>query len=298
MWIIKNSKSGMTLIELLIVLALLTGLASMALVSMGDLSARSRYDITVDRMEKIQAIVAGDGLNTGRFIADMGRLPKAHILEKGQLLNELWNKPLGVPAYKTKSLSIDPAPAYFDSLDGGTLQGGWMGPYFQPVGDALFDGFGNDFSTTGTASISNIIFTGKSSSGTSWYDKTLTNNLSFTANARLTVDVHVINTNASPATWASIPQTAGLTNCAIRLVVPDVDGAQFDKWKNPVSGFTTTASQAQFSGIVPGPRVLVAWAYRAGSGGTNGWWSGYRTIDVRPGAQHVDLYLQQKMEPK
>ena len=83
----------MTLIEVLIVLALLGGLATIALTSMGELSASERVDTTRQRLDAIRTAVIGDGVNPGRFLADMGRLPRVQETEPGMILSELWKLP-------------------------------------------------------------------------------------------------------------------------------------------------------------------------------------------------------------
>jgi len=146
---------GMTLIELVVVLGILAGLASMALVGVGELGARGRHDETVRLMKDIRLAVAGDGLRPGRFISDMGRLPVVQdadgdgTVEEGEALAELWDdmgRTEGVADY-TDAIGQD---------DGGlalpvqittdiSLPGGWSGPYVETPDALLFDGWGNDF---------------------------------------------------------------------------------------------------------------------------------------------------------
>ena len=150
---------AMTLIELLIVLALLGGLATIALTSMGDLSARNRVDTTRQRLDAIRNAVIGDGINPGRFLADMGRLPrvyddsnKAEDEEDGYALRELWED-VGMIGYdKVASEALADAdgrmnwPDTFPGLPAQvTLYCGWNGPYLLIPGKKLFNGFGSDF---------------------------------------------------------------------------------------------------------------------------------------------------------
>ncbi len=140
----------MTLIELLIVLALLGGLATLALTGVGEMSARNRADITRQRLDLIRTAVVGDGVAAGRFIADLGRLPMVQDSAEGLTLDELWNEPSGI-AYGSASTS----PSWPDSLPGlpedVELGCGWNGPYVMLGKDKLFDGFGNDFLIANTA---------------------------------------------------------------------------------------------------------------------------------------------------
>lgn len=141
----------MTLIELLIVLALLGGLATLALTGVGEMSARNRVDITRQRLELIRQAVVGDGVTAGRFIADMGRLPMVQTADEGLTLDELWNETSGI-AYGTASVS----PSWPESISGlpatVELDCGWNGPYVLLSGDELYDGFGNEFLVANIAS--------------------------------------------------------------------------------------------------------------------------------------------------
>ncbi len=144
---VLTSRRGMTLIEVLIVLALLAGLAGMTLTFIDDLDDNSRATITRERLDNIQAAIAGDGLEVGRFVSDMGRLPKVYGGgTEGQELKELWFDVQNVG-------QAPPISGYEPTLDGATftdrisidLAAGWHGPYLLMGSDKLFDGFGNPF---------------------------------------------------------------------------------------------------------------------------------------------------------
>ncbi len=209
----------MTLIEVLIVLALLAGLASMALVSMEDLSSRSRYDITIDRMEKIQAVIAGDGLNLGRFVADMGRLPVIQDYADGKVLSELWTAPSALEFASTIPSSLSwpaadiAAGISFPAWSEFNLHCGWNGPYLvgnNPLDQELYDGFGNDWivETNGTSGEIELITShgsnGEEGGGSSWTDEdqtlVLTNSYS---PATLKVVLKAKDLSAAPI-WSSV----------------------------------------------------------------------------------------------
>ena len=145
----------MTLIELLIVLALLGGLAAIALSGMGEYSARERVETTRQRLSVIHGAVMGDGVNPGRFLADMGRLPKVQETESGMILSELWKLPNNDLRYDAvvmvlRDLTATPPinlwPEAFTALPASVSLGcGWNGPYATITGKKLYDGFGNDF---------------------------------------------------------------------------------------------------------------------------------------------------------
>lgn len=137
----------MTLIELLIVLALLGGLATLALSGAGEMDSRGRAETTRERLDQIRAATVGDGRSAGRFLADMGRLPLVqNAADEGRVLDELWRLPDEALRFgPTES----PALVWPDSLPGlpatAWLDCGWNGPYLLPSGQRLFDGFGNGF---------------------------------------------------------------------------------------------------------------------------------------------------------
>jgi len=74
---------GFTLVELLVVMLILTALASVTLDFTKDFAFQGRYEVTKDRYEKIKRAIIGrpDVLINGQpdisgFVADMGRLPR------------------------------------------------------------------------------------------------------------------------------------------------------------------------------------------------------------------------------
>lgn len=138
----------MTLIELLIVLALLGGLAAIALSGMGEYSARERVETTRSRLDAIHGAVIGGGVSPGRFLADMGRLPRVQETESGMILSELWKLPSDAVGYGTVDFDFaaNPWPETFAGLPTSVSLGcGWNGPYAMLSGKKLYDGFGNDF---------------------------------------------------------------------------------------------------------------------------------------------------------
>ena len=169
--ITSSTRHTMTLIELLIVLALLGGLATIALTSMGELSARDRGDTTRQRLDAIRTAVVGDGVSPGRFLADMGRLPMAPTTAEGKALSELWDREMvdtkivyGVAnppssfdwnGLKNGSTITIPGPGILPTYEKIILFCGWNGPYLIFGKEKLYDGFGNDFFIAKTTAPSN-----------------------------------------------------------------------------------------------------------------------------------------------
>ncbi len=148
-----RSKSGMTLIELVIVLALMAGLAGVALTTVGSMGHRARYDETTARMQLIRRTIITDSGEAGRFMRDMGRLPirfSANTPEnEGRELEELW-RDAGSVGYGDITLDPIPWPDSPAPPTGApttvTLRAGWNGPYLTAINDpesaTFFDGFG------------------------------------------------------------------------------------------------------------------------------------------------------------
>ena len=94
----QRSRSGLTLLEMLLVLFILSAIA-FSTVSMTDrLDLQSRYDDTAVRLENIRSAVVGDPSRqtnnspiVSGFVSDMGRLPNnlGELVEQGAM--PAWN---------------------------------------------------------------------------------------------------------------------------------------------------------------------------------------------------------------
>lgn len=322
-----HSRSGMTLIELLIVLGLLAGLATLALTTTGDLTARSRYEVTRQRMDRVTLALAGDGQRAGRFVSDMGRLPDT--------LNELW---AGTNTFAALPYTVV-VPGFAD-LEG-ELRAGWSGPYMLDSGDALFDGFGADFVYTNALLIAEV------AGRATWLPNNLTNDYTHVTNAVLQVQVSALRNNpaesgalwrnvqpvsATPNTWTSgatnepfnlylyqgqvyvclatntvapvvqsdewrlLSQHEYLSDADVVLVAPDTTGAV--PLASQIPADALLANPVIFTNLTPGVRQIVAYGYTEGdSFTTNGWHSGIQTIEIRPGHNVVHLYLTERLNP-
>lgn len=75
----RDSRAGMTLIELIITLSIMAAVASIALVTLSDMGEVSRYDETERRGLAAQRAVIGQPGEISRFFNDMGRYPKVLV---------------------------------------------------------------------------------------------------------------------------------------------------------------------------------------------------------------------------
>ena len=144
------AKAGFTLLELVIVLAILAALTTVALRSLDGVEDQSRYDATRRSLDNIQAAVLGaanerdaDGslLVTG-FVADVGRLPYAVGNDPTTQLQELWTNPNGLLGF---AIAVAPDDR---SVVLGT---GWRGNYLRLSlsQSSLLDGWGQTYGLFG-----------------------------------------------------------------------------------------------------------------------------------------------------
>jgi type II secretory pathway pseudopilin PulG len=133
----------MTLVELLVVVAILALLTAVAMMSTDVTLGQARYDATIRTLNGIQDAVLGipgarqtDGtLLVSGFLADIGRLPVAVADGTTTGLGELWSNPNGLLPFSIYAATHDPEVL---------VACGWRGPYLQlPIGSSvLYDGWG------------------------------------------------------------------------------------------------------------------------------------------------------------
>jgi type II secretory pathway pseudopilin PulG len=181
----------MTLVELLVVLAILALLTTMAITSSDVVLGQGRYDATVRSLQEIQDAVLGptnarqpDGaVVVSGFLADVGRLPLS--------LAELWSKPNGLAAFAIR-------PASDTDVRVGS---GWRGPYLRlPIGvESLYDGWGNSYqvSTDANGWITAVTSLGADgqSGGSENYDADLSVTLNQQATITISGNVYVLDAN-------------------------------------------------------------------------------------------------------
>lgn len=162
----SNRRAGFTLLELVVVLAILAIVTALAVRSLDGVQDQKRYEATQRGLEEISAAVLGspddraaDGSRTiGGFVADMGRLPRT-VGTADLTLAELWRPPanasfiydvrsaVGIP---TAGFTVMTVAAEDHDLQV-RVPGGWRGPYVRlPIAAAseveeakLLDGWGN-----------------------------------------------------------------------------------------------------------------------------------------------------------
>lgn len=142
----SNMRRGLTLLELVVVLAILAALTTVAAVATDNVISQGRFDLTQKTLENVRRSVIGpDGTDSNTssevlagFVADIGRLPFAVGSDPTTQLAELWSNPAGLEPFGIKTSPSDPEIA---------LACGWRGPYLRlPVGsESLVDGWGNPF---------------------------------------------------------------------------------------------------------------------------------------------------------
>lgn len=163
----SHHQSGLTLLELLVVLTILVALSTVAITSTSGVADQARYEATQRTLENIRDAVIGpanlrdtDGtlLYTG-FVADTGRLPKAvaEVVDGGTVLTlqELWIQPGTLVEYDVRpalaaNIVVDTPSSAAEEEDAVVYLGtGWRGPYLnlKPGTTRIVDGWGSEIAT-------------------------------------------------------------------------------------------------------------------------------------------------------
>ena len=134
----------MTLVELLVVLAILALMTTVAVTSSDVFMSQGRYEATTRTLTDIQEAVLGppnarqaDGtLISLGFVADVGRSPDSTSSDPTLALSELWAQPSGVAPFSLIQSANDTDVV---------VPCGWRGPYLRlGVGQtSIRDGWGN-----------------------------------------------------------------------------------------------------------------------------------------------------------
>ncbi|MEM9368543.1 MAG: type II secretion system protein [Planctomycetota bacterium] len=149
---------GLTLIELVVVLIILTALTGVAVQSLEPLADQSRYEATQQTLEDaggaiFEQLSDGGSLTYTGFVADIGRLPVSVGTAPERYASELWdndrdlNGVADLPAFNLVPFD-DPDTNEDESMRTNNrilVSAGWRGPYLllPPGRDSLIDGFGN-----------------------------------------------------------------------------------------------------------------------------------------------------------
>ncbi|MEM9827984.1 MAG: type II secretion system protein [Planctomycetota bacterium] len=169
----KTKPSGLTMIELVIVLIILAALTGIAVQSLDPIADQARFESTQRTLENIDAAFLGrdsGGAYIG-FIADMGRLPENVNSDPSLALGELWTltgTPHDIHSFSDPTLDTDDIATGVQPLLVPVVAG-WRGPYVNlpPGGNNLVDSFGRPFiinSATVGQSVVSVISQGPDSS--------------------------------------------------------------------------------------------------------------------------------------
>ena len=138
------SRSGVTLVELVVVLAILAMLAGVAVRGLGEVGFRGRVEATRRTMEVIRDGVLGMGDGGGGFVGDVGRLPRLGVWTDGEGQGWLGPRELvegaGFPAHGMhQAVGSNVVARFVGSWDGTNadmaasadvwVKAGWRGPY-------------------------------------------------------------------------------------------------------------------------------------------------------------------------
>ncbi len=135
-----NCRSGMTLLEMVVSLAILAALSTIAVRSIAPLADQARYEATQNVLNELREVTVGatylrqpngQAIVSG-YIADTGSLPTALV--------DLFTQPVGLSAFASQTFDSDR-----DGTDDISLSSGWNGPYMQLGAgvDSVVDGWGN-----------------------------------------------------------------------------------------------------------------------------------------------------------
>ena len=305
----------MTLLELVVVIAILAVLSTVALRSLTGVASQARFEATQRTLENIQDAILGspndhqpDGSRViSGFIADMGRLPQAMLATNSDgttslTLNELLLLPVG-------ALPFDVRPATAANVSSGMadpnvlIPCGWRGPYLRlAVGEnVIADGWGVALAN----SANNIICLYKpdltpvanpgdligvvSSSGAVGVQGYNTNiNLSVTNFQNLYAASLIVTVSVFDLTNNLITSFTNGDQVLISVFGPDpanigkiaVQTNLLMLTSNPLSClFTNSLAQP----LTQGPRAVRAYFQSGSGGGTNNSYSAIKYLNLHPG---------------
>jgi general secretion pathway protein G len=121
---------GFSLIEVIVVIAVLSILASMAVPLAAKVIDQSRTEATRKQMEEIHKLIVGDpALGTAGYVGDMGRLPQSPPAQPLRLLNEQLGQQ--IPTLQTLGVRMGWWGPYVNSgfSQGAYLNDAWGTPY-------------------------------------------------------------------------------------------------------------------------------------------------------------------------
>lgn len=270
---------GFTFIEMLVVVAILSGIAMLAWSTAGEADHQRRHEDTQQRLQIIRRAVLGvtepayDGqARLSGFVADNGVLPAN--------LAELVAAPSGFDLYLARQAQFDPDPDAASCLDntgasniGDPLFKGWRGGSLPiaPGADRFRDGWGNHSIVSAADDTDNHGWGVPTPVGTMTVTSRGLNNVAsltdtgYDADIALTMDGRV-DLNGWQVTIANRHATATLpASGSLRVsVLAYVNTATGGKWKR------VTSSQVLTTGIAPGASAVVSFNGLCNNGSTGG----------------------------
>ncbi len=319
----KNLKpaSGFTLLELVIVLAILAVVTALATRELGKVEEQRRFETSQQGLEEIETAVLGSDRDRGPdgsrivsgFAADMGRLPVATAetlnLDGNSVdaltLAELWIKPPPAFLFDLREASfangvdldkVDPqvrvpggwhGPYLRLPADGHTALDGWGNPYLNPVSGStllprLIDPDGAIIATAGQYIGGIKHFGADGLEGGTGYDRDEQKNFADQGyTATLKGTVDVLDESGHP-------DVSSADKITVRVFSPD----PADVRKILVVEAPTDANFLYtVPGLVVGPRVVRAYYRTNATDPKTSRGSGVKTVTLRPGTNQLDLTI-------
>jgi prepilin-type N-terminal cleavage/methylation domain-containing protein len=318
----SSLKAGMTLIELIITLSIMAAVASIALVTLSDMGATSRYEETERRGLAAQQAVIGWPGEISRFFNDVGRYPAVLSTDNRKVLAELYDSSLTstsryealfLPITFTNALPGETTTELLEAVTNVTMGAGWRGPYLFNRNDTFRDYTDNwgrswwvttneydvsspDWTTNALldALVYGVMSEGEGSDGYLAEDQVYP----FYENSVhgiLHVSLSSTNSYTNTVVFLYVPRCVPAVEPELCEISVSTNGVRFqlEGWSdvNAPSYVETDAVSVDlkavtFSNVPVGIRKI--WAYAVGSGVTN--WARPQTIEIKPGSQQIKLY--------
>lgn len=296
---LRSRSAAFTLLELLVVLAILAIVTGLAVRSIDGVEDQRRFDASEQLIGDIENAVIGsdeyDAAYVTGFLADMGRLPKS-AGEPGLTLAELWERG-SLPEFDVRDTPLDSEIK---------VSTGWRGPYLRmPLGaDRLLDSWGNpihsrdvDGNEIAAAGVNIAIVrhfgaNGVEGSGDEGYKRD--REVDFRGlEASVNAEVQVVNVVDDATFPVTIPST---DKVIVRVFGPDPAssaGVQVLPAGEPVyvTLQSTSVPTFQIEGAMPGPRAVRAYLYNADASVLLAK-SAIKRIILRPGVNSVSFTIR------
>lgn len=280
--VIVHARRGLTLMELVVVLAILVATATAATVATERVLYQRRFEITRETLDSLGSSVLGKSetavvgkptTEVDGFIADMGRLPVAIDADVGLRSAELWTNARSMQPYARKQSAIDPdiwlscgwrGPYVSLPLGGTSLVDGWG----RPILPLMVDGFGTASLATVDQPIAGWLSYGSDGTEGMSIEMPLPNSqdlvkplwtISAAAVKPLwTTDITVVVNQLKADGTTDVPQGSG--TLTIRLFGPNPTTGEVAAFASlPLDGPFTTNPSATFPAVALGPKVLRAY---------------------------------------